>query len=266
MGSLSLTCLGTGDGWPSADRGHAAFLYRWEGAAFLVDCGEPVTRSCKAIGLAPDLIDRILISHLHFDHVGGFFLMVQGLWLEGRRRPLITHLPAEGIEPVRRMLDAGYLLPDLLPYRLELAPVDPAVPIVVGPVRVTAFPTTHLDGLRRRLGRVHPQPFAAFSFLFEAPGCRVAHSADIGAVHDLDPLLTQPVDLLVCELAHIDLEQLGALLRTRPVRRVLFMHLARIWQADLDATRRRLAAALGDLPFAIAEEGEVVRVDAATPA
>ena len=85
MKKFSLTCLGVGDGWPCADRRHAAFLYRFGKTTLLVDCGEPVDASLRAHGVKPDAVDRILISHLHSDHIGGFFMLMQGFWLEGRR-------------------------------------------------------------------------------------------------------------------------------------------------------------------------------------
>ena len=80
-----LTCLGTGDGHPSADRNHSAFLYRIGDAKLLIDCGEPVTRRLLACGVELDEIDRVFLSHLHFDHIGGFFMFIQGCWLRDRQ-------------------------------------------------------------------------------------------------------------------------------------------------------------------------------------
>ena len=47
-----------------------------------MDCGETVSGGYKATGLDYDTIDRIFISHLHSDHIGGFFMLMQGFWLE----------------------------------------------------------------------------------------------------------------------------------------------------------------------------------------
>src|SRR5882672_8610337 len=86
MGKLTLRCFGVGDGWPCADRKHASFLYRFDKVSILVDCGEPISSSYKASGLSYDAIDRIFISHLHFDHIAGFFMLMQGFWLERRQK------------------------------------------------------------------------------------------------------------------------------------------------------------------------------------
>lgn len=262
MGTLSLTCLGTADGWPCADRAHAAFLYQFGSATLLVDCGEPAGRAYKASGLDYDRLDGIFLSHLHFDHIGGLFMLVQGLWLEGRTRPMPIHLPAEGIEPIRKMLETAYLFPDLLPFPLRFTGLSPDSPVTANGVRVTAFPTTHLDRLRRRFQARHPRPFAAFCFLLEGHGLRVAHSADLGCVEDLAPLLAQPVDLLVCELAHFELEDLTRFLCQRSVGRVVFVHLSRTLREDDASTRARLAAGLGQIPFVIARDGERMTLNA----
>lgn len=260
MDSLSLDCLGTGDGWPCADRSHSAFLYQFPGATFLIDCGEPVSRAFKAGGWDYNLIDRVFLSHLHFDHLGGFFMLIQGLWLEARRRPLTVHLPRDGISPVARLLDAGCIFPELLRFNLRFAALKARRPAVTRGIKVTPFLTTHLHRLRATFQGKYAQAFESFSFLLQGNGLRVAHSADLGAVEDLSPLLRQPVDLLVCELAHFEIEALTAFLRSQPVRRVLFVHLARPLREDLAATRRKLRSGLGGIPFSIAWDGERVTV------
>src|SRR3954468_20302808 len=104
MGKFALKCFGVGDGWRCADRNHSSFLYRFGQTNFLVDCGEPLSRSYKTSGLSYDAFDRIFISHLHSDHTGGFFMFLQGLWLEGRTKALPVHMPTDGIKPFQQML------------------------------------------------------------------------------------------------------------------------------------------------------------------
>ena len=110
-----LHALGTGDGWAGdGQRGHSAFLFCLGGRTLLIDCGEPVSRRLHTAGVGPDDIDGILISHLHCDHVGGFFMLMQGLWLDQRTRELPIYIPTEGLEPVRNMLRAAFIFDELL--------------------------------------------------------------------------------------------------------------------------------------------------------
>src|SRR5262249_7102397 len=153
-----------GDGWPCPDRNHASFLYRFGQTSILVDCGEPIDRAFKASGLSYDTFDRILISHLHSDHVGGFLMLMQGCWLEGRRKDLRVHLPGGAIRPLRTMLETVLIFDELLNFELSFSPLQPGRSFNVNTVQVTPLPTTHLDGLRAKFHRKHRIDFGAFSF------------------------------------------------------------------------------------------------------
>jgi L-ascorbate metabolism protein UlaG (beta-lactamase superfamily) len=258
MGMLSLKCFGVGDGWPCADRNHSAFLYRFGETSLLIDCGEPLSRTYKASGLSYNAFDRILISHLHADHTGGFFMFMQGLWLEKRTKPLTVHLPVDGIKPFREMLCAGMLFPELLPFRLRFEPLQFRRPITTGPVRVTPFLSSHLNQMRREYQRKYRQKFQAFCFLIEAGRLRIAHSADLGGPEDLAPLLAKPLDVLVCEVAHFPPEALFQYLRGRAIKRIVFVHLARPFWGSLKKTRQLAARMLGDIPCTFTRDGEEI--------
>ena len=253
-GRFSLRCFGVGDGWPCADRNHSSFLYRLGKTTLLVDCGEGVSGRFKATGLPYDLIDGVLLSHLHSDHCAGLFMLLQGFWLEQRRKELPVHLPADGIKPISQMLVASHLYPELMPFPLKFAALKATKPTIIGDARVTPFRTSHLDRLRKSYRKKYPGDYDAFSFLIEAAGLRIGHSADIGRPEDLAPLVRQPLDLLVCELAHFRAEDLFRYLDGRNIKRVVFTHVARPYWRDLKNTRLLAAKLLPRLPFAFARD------------
>ena len=259
MAECSIRCFGVGDGWPCADRHHSSFLYRFGETSILVDCGEPISSSYKASGLSYDAIDQILLSHLHSDHVGGFFMLMQGFWLEARTKPLTVSLPKDGIKPIQRLLELSTVFPELLDFKLKFEALKVARVMEVGEVRITPFPTTHLEQLRHAFQKRYPHRFEAFSFLLEAGKKRVAHSADIGKPEDLEPLLKKPLDLLVCELAHFQVEDLLAYLAGRPIKQILFMHVGRAQWANMPKTKRLVAKLLPDIPCTFAGDNEVYR-------
>lgn len=256
MHACSLTCLGVGDGWPCADRNHSSYLYRLGKATLLVDCGEAVTRNYAAAGLDYNLIDRVFLSHLHCDHIGGFFMFMQGLWLHQREKDLPVHLPGYGIAPIRNLLDAAMIFDELLAFRLQFQPLETGRTITTRGVRVTPFPTTHLESLRLRYQEKYPHTFEAFSFLLETSRVRIGHSADLGAPEDLEPLLQKPLDLLVCELAHFKPKDLFRYLQGRAIKQIVFIHLTQqFWDA-----RREIRVLgekmLGGIPFEFAADGQ----------
>ena len=261
MSKATFQALGTGDGWAGDRRGHSAFLFTLKNSTLLLDCGEPVSRRLRAAGVQPDDLDGIVLSHLHCDHVGGFFMLMQGFWLDQRNRDLTIHLPAEGVEPVRRMLDAAYIFEELMACALNFTPLQEGASFEVGSITVTPHPTTHLDQLKASFGEKYPADFEAFSFVLENEDTRIAHSADIGGLEDLKPLLTQPVDLLVCELAHVEPDELFAYLKDHPaghIGQVAFTHLSRPYRADLEGMQAQATAALGDLPHKFLNDGDVI--------
>jgi ribonuclease BN (tRNA processing enzyme) len=255
---FSLKCFGTGDGWPSPDRNHAAFFYRFGRTGLLVDCGEPIDRSYKASGMSYDAFDSVLISHLHSDHVGGFFMLMQGAWLEGRRKDLPVYLPAGAIPPVRQMLESVFIFDEILPFRLRLLPLHSSQSVVIGDVTATAFRTSHLAGYRSRLRKKYRSDFNSYCFLFEHGRRRLGHSADLGRPEDLEPLLAGPLDMLVCELAHFSPEEIFGYLNGRDIRKIVFVHLARSLQEDLAKTRRLAERMLPDIPHMFARDGEEI--------
>lgn len=258
MKPFSVTCFGVGDGMPCPDRNHASFLYRFGKTSLLLDCGEPVDGRFKAGRLSYDSIDSIVISHLHADHIGGFLMLVQGCWLEGRRKDLPVHLPGSAIKPLRGMLESALLFDELLKFRLQFAPFKAGKSITVRDVRVTPFPTTHLDGLRARFQKRYRNVFSSYCFLLESGRRRIAHSADLGRPEDLEPLLARPLDLLVCEMSHFTPETLFSYLRGRPIRRIAFVHLARRYWDDLPTIRRLAAKMLPDIPHVFPKDGAVI--------
>lgn len=258
MQNASLKCFGVGDGFPDAHRGHSSFLYQLAGQSILIDCGEPLTSRYQAAGLSYDLVDQVLLSHLHADHVGGFLMFMQALWLKRRQKNLPIKLPADGIAPVKAMLNAAYLFDELFEFQLNFSPLTAGEAFAVGDVRITPYRTKHLDGFVRQFQAKYRQSFDAFCFLIEAGGLRIGHSADLGEPADLAPLLKKPLDLLVCELAHFKIDSLLQYLAGRSLKKILFVHLTKeSWhhQAEVLADA---AKALPHTHCAIAQPGETI--------
>ena len=260
----ALTFLGTGCGQPTADRACSSLLLAADGCRWLLDAGEPCSRRLKALNVSFDSIDAVFISHGHSDHVGGLPMLLQGAWLEPRTRALPIYLPGELIEPLKHWLEAVYLPGSLLPFPIEyhaweILPGLGAA-LAAGQVRVTASPTTHLDGLRARFDPAAHHRFRAYSLAFDwtAAGRRLVYSADLGQPDDLAPLLVRPCDLLVCELAHFTPEALFSFLQDQPVRHLCLTHPSPAQDARLEEIRRRGTARLPNTRVSAVRDTECI--------
>jgi ribonuclease BN (tRNA processing enzyme) len=258
MQMMSVICLGVGDGTPNADRNCSAYLYHLNGNRILIDCGEPLTRSLKASGQKLGSIDRVLLSHYHFDHIGGFFMFIQGSWLEGREKALPVHLPALGIQPIRQMLQAACLFEEVLPFPIRYEPILAGEPIQLPNLRITPFLTSHLDHFKKLYGAIYPGHFEAFGFLLETKDRRICHTADLGSPRDLDVALERPLDLLVCEVAHFQPEELFARLSRAKIRKVVLTHLGKPYWERLDELRALAEKQLGGIPFVLARDLDII--------
>ncbi len=233
----ALTFLGTGCGLPMADRCHSSILLEAEGRRWLLDAGEPCSHRLKVLGVALSSLEAIFISHGHSDHLSGLPMLIQGAWLEGRTEPLPIYLPLELIEPLRTWLEAVYLPAKLIGFPIDMIGWEqqPGGAVSLGDLRVSTNPTTHLDGLRAVIDAAASARFLAYSLAFEWSGKRLVYSADLGLPQDLDALLELPVDLLVCELAHFEPEELFAYLADKPVRELCLTHLTAAFSARAPA-------------------------------
>ncbi len=256
MSLAQLTCLGTCDGLPDGERGHSAYLYRLSGTVLLVDSGEPVARQLRARTIHPDEIDAVWLTHLHMDHIGGLFMLIQGFWLDGRKKPLPIYLPEEGVLVIQAMLRASYLFDQLLPFKISFIPHSAGQPVQIGLAKITPLLNSHLDQLRQSFGGQPGQRFESFSFRIETGTHTIAHTGDVGSLQDLDPLLDRDLDLLTCELSHLAPAALFEKISRANVRRAVFVHIGRALRKNLDELRRQADAALNSVPHNFAADGD----------
>jgi hypothetical protein len=75
-------------------------------------------------------------------------------------------------------------------------------------------------------------------------------------VDDLAALIHEPLDLLVCELAHLDPAALFARLCGHPIRRVALVHLSAPQWRWRQRWQTRAARALAPIPVCVPRDGE----------
>jgi ribonuclease BN (tRNA processing enzyme) len=247
----TITLLGTAPGYPSPYRNHSSFLLDTGGHKILVDAGESCSRTLIELGIEPVELDTIIITHGHSDHTGGLAMLIQSCWIVGRERPLPIFLPKELIQPLTVWLDASYIGPDFIPFKLQFQAWEECEQANICGVNVRVAPTTHLDSLVKRFGnhRFHP-----FSLAFDSPGFEFVASGDLGAPEDLLPHLQNGTDLLICEVAHFPPPNLFKFLQKFRITRLVLTHGSAEVLADIDSVVADARATLPKTEVIFAED------------
>ncbi len=101
---INLTFLGTSSQVPTPKRNHTSILLTYNEENILVDCGEGTQRQFRIARLNPCKITRILITHLHGDHVLGLPGLFQTLALSGYNKTLKIYGPKGIYEFIQNLL------------------------------------------------------------------------------------------------------------------------------------------------------------------
>lgn len=221
----SFTIIGSGSGFPQANRATAGYVLKIEDRLSLIDCGGGVTSSFLRRGFDPLSVDRVFISHTHPDHCCELPLFIQLMYLAGNKERLSLYLPEEFVEPFKAYLTAVYMPPEKLPFELEC--IGYSAGIVFDDVfRLTAIANNHLSGYAEIIEKLSlPNKMQSHSFLMEVNGKSVLYTADVADLGEIIPHL-EGRDLVVMEATHIDLERFFELAPTVGVGQFVISHLS----------------------------------------
>lgn len=100
-----LYTLGTGAAVSDPHRTTTMLAVENEGSLVAIDCGGDAVQRLMAAGADLDKLSALIITHEHADHVSGFPLFMEKIWLLGRREPLPVYGIDAALSQARRMHD-----------------------------------------------------------------------------------------------------------------------------------------------------------------
>ena len=256
---MLITTLGTSHGNHTMTRLNSSTLIQTDGAAYLVDCGEPVAATLERTGRWTPPIRALFVTHMHADHIGGLAELVNMYFKRGEKaeRNLTCCLPAEAVESIRRYLEALYMAPELRPGTLRLQGVDPGPCYEDDRISATALFSGHLGGPDNSHAEAGlPNQGQSFSYMFEIEGKRIAFTGDLPRSFDhLGEVVSEPLDLLVMEMTHIRPEDVLPFVADKPVGKLMLTHIHDPWHGPGENVLRDMCFEHLPYPFVIAYDG-----------
>ena len=101
----TLHLLGTGAAVSDPDRTTTMLAFEDDGDTVVVDCGGDVVQRLLKAGIHLASISALILTHEHPDHVSGFPLFMEKIWLAGRRHPLPIYGIREALDQAGRCFD-----------------------------------------------------------------------------------------------------------------------------------------------------------------
>ena len=229
----TLTLLGTGAALSDPHRTTTMLAVAAGRSSVLVDCGGDVVHRFLSAGYDLDTLDGIILTHEHPDHVGGFPLFMEKIWLAGRRAPIPVYGPAAALSQARRSFEtfdtSGWDgLPEIEAHEVPLT--ERAHVLSVGAIRILASPGEH--GV----------PVIGLRIENLDTGGVIAYSCDTRPAETITRLAAE-ADLLIHEATgegpnHTSVEQAARVARDAGVKRLVLVHLPPgLDDEDLDEAR-----------------------------
>lgn len=247
---MKLTVVGSGDAFGSGGRLQTCYHVAAAGGDFLIDCGATALIGMQQLGLDPDRVRMIYISHLHGDHFGGLvWWLLHAHYVTGRTSPLTVVGPAGIAQRFATAAEALFPNSTEIARRFEMTFIEHAaeVPLELGGVRVTPFEV------------LHPSGAVPYALRFECDGKVIAFSGDTRWVENLVPA-ANGADLFICESFgfekpsgyHMSWHDVAGNIERLGAKRILLTHMGPEMLANRDQVRHPRVV--------LAEDGLVLEV------
>jgi ribonuclease BN (tRNA processing enzyme) len=210
-GATKVVTLGTRSGPnPTVHRAQTSNLLIVNGARYVIDAGDGVTRRLTRYGSTFRDIDQIFITHPHSDHVNGLSGLMGVIYAANRAKPVgIIGPPGinAGVQGLMQFLsvdadirisDGGKIVPITKIFTAK--DVEPGLIFQDENIKVTAVENTHFNF---QTGSPGYGKYKSYSYRFDKPDRSIVFTGDTGSSEAVSAL-AKDVDLFISEVTSLD--------------------------------------------------------------
>jgi len=214
-----LTFLGSSGAVPAIGHDNTYLAVEGEQSTLLIDCASSPLLKLQLAGIEPSSLEYVILTHRHPDHVYGFPMLMQGLWLLGRRMPLQVCGEAEGLRTVQGLL--ALFRPEewpgfCPPHYHEVVLSNESIVLDLPDLLISAYPVEHLI------------PNMALKIVSKCSGRAALYTSDTGPCEGL-VRFARGVDVLIHEASgeapgHSSAAQAGQVAQRAGVGKLYLIH------------------------------------------
>jgi len=247
---LKLTILGSAAAVADAYHENTYMVLQSKQSSLLIDCGGSPMARLDRVNVDLETLDGLLVTHHHPDHIYGVPVLLLGLWLTGRQRPLAIYGSQRTLQIIPNMMQLmeWQVWPDMYPITYREIPWQEKA-LLIDHVEYTVYtsPVQHL------------MPTVGLRIESKKTGQALTYSSDTCPC-DAVVRLAQGSDILIHESTgpfpgHSTPVQAGEIARRAGVKRLVLIHYP-VFAQDLDAWCGAATTAF-DGPVELAEDLKV---------
>jgi ribonuclease Z len=102
----TLHLLGTGAAISDPYRTTTMLAVSTTESVVAIDCGGDVVQRMMEAGIDIECLSALILTHEHPDHISGFPLFMEKIWIAGRRDPIPVHGPKHALEVAKAIFEA----------------------------------------------------------------------------------------------------------------------------------------------------------------
>ncbi|MBN1300004.1 MAG: ribonuclease Z [Melioribacteraceae bacterium] len=249
---MEIKFIGTGSGITSLKRFHSSILIN---NYTLIDCGDSTTRALLSGSTGINAIGNIVITHFHPDHYSGLTSLIVNMYLTGRSEKLIIYVHQNMIPFTIQLFKHSYLLSIQSKLGIEIKGYDAGEEIILSDdLKIIPYRNSHIINNN---DLEDSDIYYSFSLLLKTAEKSVAYTSDIGCPEDLLLFKEIPLDLLISEATHVNIDGILSEVAKFSTGNIILTHIDENSEDELD---KKLAALDSELNIIKAFDGLVIRI------